>query len=155
MRKIFTCLFSSGLLLTGFVAAGTIYTSIQNGVWRDPTTWNPNGVPDVDQAAHYVVVIDHAVTTSASLTLNGNGSITINFTGSLDVAGNFVDRSGNFSMASGSSLNATNVAIKPSHGGSGIAVLSGYIESSSNIDVDRDITGVPTLVVGSDLKLIL
>ncbi|MCI4669974.1 MAG: hypothetical protein MRZ79_17690, partial [Bacteroidia bacterium] len=74
-----TQFFSLGLLLIGLLATmtafGANFTSVQNGSWDDPATWDLNAVPTVND--NVTITSAHAVTTTAitisfnDLTLEG------------------------------------------------------------------------------------
>jgi hypothetical protein len=77
MKKIFSLFLF--VLISAFVLAQTTYTSVQNGDWDDPDTWD-NGVPEVGGS---VIVINNAVSFSISFYLDPIGSLTINSAGKL------------------------------------------------------------------------
>lgn len=77
MKKIYSFLKFSLLLLPGFLSAQSA-TSIANGNWTNPLTWNCTCVPLMGHS----VTINHSVTLNTSMSFTAGG-ITINNTGAL------------------------------------------------------------------------
>jgi len=77
------------LLLGPFFLNAVDYTSVQNGNWGTPTTWNPNGIPTQGDN----VFINHQVTLDAnrsidSVIINSGGELRCNIACTLFVYGN-------------------------------------------------------------------
>ncbi len=81
MRKIYAILIL--FLISVSLLAQTTYTSVQNGNWNNPNTWD-NGVPSGSGA---VVVIDHEVDYTNVGFFAAFGSLTINAAGKLNNSG--------------------------------------------------------------------
>lgn len=77
MKKIYQLLQLSFLLIPGMISAQSA-TSITNGNWTNPLTWNCTCVPLMGHS----VTINHSVTLNTSMSFTAGG-ITINSTGSL------------------------------------------------------------------------
>jgi hypothetical protein len=124
------------------------FTSVTDGDWNSASTWNRNAVPDVDNWPNDKVIINHAVTKSGGITMNGSSSkITINDGGSLSLTGTLNVGSGKVIMASGSSLSGNHIYLNTS----GTCGLNGTITSTGNMDLDGSFNGSPTIVVGGRL----
>jgi hypothetical protein len=127
---------------------GPTFTSVANGNWNSASTWDRNGVPDVDNWPNDKVIINHAVTKSGGITMNGSSSkITINSGGSLSLTGTLNVGSGKVIMATGSSLSGNHIYLNTS----GTCGLNGTITSTGNMDLDGVFNGSPTIVVGGRL----
>lgn len=77
MKKIYNLLKTAVLLMPSLAVAQSA-TSVANGNWTNPLTWNCTCVP----ISGYSVTINHSVTLNTSMVFN-TGGITINNTGSL------------------------------------------------------------------------
>lgn len=87
------------LFLTVIVSNAVNYTSAKTGVWNDPTTWSPNGIPG--SADNVTIVWSHQITfpgSSSNVEINN-----LNFSSSLNIGGNLTIN-GTFSYADGSNL---------------------------------------------------
>ena len=67
----------TGLVVLSIALFSQTYTSVSNGNWTSPTTWNPIGVPISDNT----VTINHDVILNTDF--NTSGIITVNTGGSL------------------------------------------------------------------------
>ncbi|HCM47962.1 MAG TPA: hypothetical protein DIS98_10835 [Colwellia sp.] len=138
------------LMPTTFNVYATNFTSLQNGNWNTASTWNRNEVPDVDNWPYDKVIINHTVTNSGDLSMNGSSSkITINSGGSLSIGGTFYVGSGKLIMGSASQLSANIIQLNTS----GNQVIDGTITSTSNMEIDGHFTGSPTIISGGSLLL--
>lgn len=109
------------LIVALFVASigvhAATYTSMNDGAWNDPATWNPVGVPNVTNTSAWPgdnVIINHAVSFSGNLKTAKQSSITINSGGSLSVSGALDvanSNPANFTLTSNGSLSAGNLII--------------------------------------------
>jgi hypothetical protein len=141
------CLF---LLVSQGTVQAANFTSVSNGDWNAASTWNQNRVPDIDNYPNDKVTINHTVTKSGNLTMNGTSTkITINNGGSLVVTGRFLVGSGKLIMASGSSLTGNTIYLNTTT--SFNCGLNGTITSTGNMDLDGKFSGSPTIVVGGNL----
>ena len=147
MTLLICCSF---LMSNIFNVHAATFTSVQNGAWNAASTWSQNSVPDVDNYPNDKVIINHAVTKSGNLTMNGNTSkITINNGGSLSVGGTFFVGSGKLIMAAGSLLSGNVIKLNTS----GNQLMDGTITSTSTMEIDGHFTGSPTIVCGGSLLL--
>ena len=127
-----------------------IFTSTGNGDWNSSSTWDISGTPDINNWPNDKVIINHAVTKSGNLVMNGStSSITINNGGSLSITGTFNVGSGKLSMATGSSLSGNVIILNTSNN----QAINGTITSIANMEIDGHLTGSPTIVSGGSLLL--
>ncbi len=146
--RILICSFI--LLPTVFNASAATFTSVQNGSWNAASTWNQNRAPDIDDWPNDKVIINHIVTKTGNLTMNGSSSkITINNGGSLSITGTFYVGSGKLIMDSGSILSGNVIQLNTS----GNQEINGTITSTSNMEIDGHFTGSPTIICGGALLL--
>jgi LruC domain-containing protein len=139
------------IVITSFdVHAAKNFTSVQNGNWGDASTWDRNEVPGIDNWPNDKVTIEHDVTKSNSLTMNGSSTrITINTGGSLTVANTFYVGSGKLIMATDSQLTANIIELNTSSN----KIIDGTITSTGNMEIDGHFTGSPTIDSGGTLLL--
>ncbi len=137
------CFFLLSITLT----QAATFTSVQNGPWGSSSTWDRNGVPDVNNWPNDKVIINHAVS-GGGVTMNGSSSrITINNGGSLTLTGTLNVGSGQVHVKSGGALTAYNIWLNTT----GSCDLSGTITTTNHMDLDGVFTGSPTIIVGGRL----
>jgi hypothetical protein len=104
MKKIYTLLILTSCF---FHLSAATYTSINNGQWNNPLSWNPTGIPDVGDDV--IIASGHTITVSSShitnsLTVNQGGTLTMQINrqltifGDLTVNGYFTMNDGNISF---------------------------------------------------------
>ncbi len=107
MRKVITFSMALFVLLGG--AKATTFTSVQNGAWNNPSTWSPNGIPQVNSWPGDRVIIGHEITYSGHLTYGTDAYLTIMGGGSLAISGNFnVSSQGNLMVQANGKLSCNN-----------------------------------------------
>ena len=147
MKVVFTSLF---LLFVTTATQAAIFTSVGNGAWGNTATWDRSGTPDVNNWPNDKVIINHVVTKSGNLVMNGStSSITINNGGSLTVASTLNVGSGKVIVNSGGELSGNIIILNTS----GTQVMNGTVTSTSTMEIDGHFTGSPTVVCGGNLLL--
>lgn len=130
MKKNITLLII--LLSIGFhaILVAATFTSIQNGAWNDPATWDQGQIPNVTNSSSWPgdnVIIQHTVTYAGNLTTAKQSSITIENGGTLDVSGQLdIGNTSNafFTLQSGGNLSANTLRIS---GSSATVSLAGTV----------------------------
>ncbi|WP_353777358.1 LamG-like jellyroll fold domain-containing protein [Winogradskyella sp. 3972H.M.0a.05] len=72
-----TTLLSMLFVLFTVIVKGQTFTTVQDGNWTSASTWDANGVPP-SNLSNDVVNINHRVTRSATLKLQGNNTLNVN-----------------------------------------------------------------------------
>ena len=107
----------TALLMATLGVYATTFTSVADGDWNDPQTWNPVGVPNITNSAAWPgdnVIIGHAVSFTGDLRSAKQSSVTINDGGSLNVSGTLEIANNNnstFTLTSNGSLDCGNLLI--------------------------------------------